>query len=210
MLQSNTDRAPSVLTGAETVDGAVASFKLHKTTEHDAEKPLQRVMPGPPQQGQGLAVSAASSVRGREVRVELLVYLHHLLASESVAGREFGNRFEVVILSTRQGPVEHARRPVADVLEAVHNVARDEDDGAGARRRGLVPDGHLIGALDDEEHFFLAEMDVVGRAFTGFVVCDKDGDGAAGGFGRKQYFQVEAEGLERKRLLGLDDSGLQW
>ena len=93
MLQSNTDRAPSVLTGAETVDGAVASFKLHKTTEHDAEKPLQRVMPGPPQQGQGLAVSAASSVRGREVRVELLVYLHHLLASESVAGREFGNRF---------------------------------------------------------------------------------------------------------------------
>ena len=43
---------------------------------------------------------------------------------------EVGDRFEVVVLSTRQGPVEHAPRRVADVLEAVHDVARDEDDGA--------------------------------------------------------------------------------
>ena len=54
------------------------------------------------------AVSAARSVRGKELRVELLVYLHHLLAGEAAAGGEFGDRFEVVILSTRQAPVEHA------------------------------------------------------------------------------------------------------
>ncbi len=71
-------------------------------------------------------------------------------------------RFEVVVLSARQAPVEHARRRVADVLEAVHHVARDEDDGARAGRRGLVPDGQLMGALEDEEYFFLVEMNVVG------------------------------------------------
>src|SRR5438128_7596109 len=95
---------------------------------------------------------ACSSVRRKEVRVELLIYLHHLLAGEAAAGGEFGDRFEVVILSTRQAPVEHAPCRVADVLEAVHDVARDEDDGAGADRRGLVTDGHLIGALDDEKY----------------------------------------------------------
>ena len=85
-----------------------------------------------------------SSVRDREVRVELLAYLHHLLAGEAAAGAEFGDRFEVVVLSTRQTPVEHARRRVADVLEAVHHVARDEDDGAGASRRGLVTDRDAV------------------------------------------------------------------
>jgi len=54
------------------------------------------------------AVSAARLVRGKKVRFELLVYLHHLLAGEAAAGGEFGDRFEVVILSTRQAPVEHA------------------------------------------------------------------------------------------------------
>ena len=99
---------------------------------------------------------------------------------------------------------------VADVLEAVHDVARDEDDGAGADRRGLVTDGQLIDALDDEEHFFLVEMDVVGWAFTGFVPSHDDRDGAAGGLGGEEYFHVEAEGLDRHRLFGLDDGGLQW
>ena len=114
------------------------------------------------------AVSAASSVRGKELRVELLVYLHHLLAGEAAVGSEVGDRFEVVILSTRKTHVEHAPRRVADVLETVHHVARDKDDGAGASRRGLATDGQFIGALDDEEYFFLVEMDVVARAFTGF------------------------------------------
>jgi hypothetical protein len=41
---------------------------------------------------------------------------------------------EVVVLSARQAPVEHPRRRVADVLEAVHHVARDENDRAGAGR----------------------------------------------------------------------------
>src|SRR5215510_6715082 len=135
------------------------------------------------------------SVRAKEIRVELLADLHHLLATETVAGSESGDFFEVVVLSTRQGPVEHARRCVADVLEAMHHVARDEDDSAQTDRRSLATDGQLIGALDDEEHLFLAEMDVVGRAFTGFVPRHEDRDGAAGGLSGKQYFHVEAEGL---------------
>ena len=156
------------------------------------------------------AVSAARLVRGKEVRVELLVYLHHLLAGEAAVSGEFGDRFEVVILSTREAPVEHAPCRVADVLEAMHHVARDEDDGAGADRRGLVTDGHLIGALDDEKYFFLVEMDVVGRAFTGFEPPHEDRDSAAGGLGGKEYFHVEAERLDRQCLFGLDDDGLQW
>ena len=99
---------------------------------------------------------------------------------------------------------------VADVLEAVHDVAWDEDDGAGAGRRGLATDGHLIGALDDEKYFFLVKMDVVGRAFTGFQPPHEDRDSAAGGLGGEEYFHVEAERLDRQRLFGLDDGGLQW
>ena len=34
------------------------------------------------------AVSAARLVRGKKVRFELLVYLHHLLAGEAAAGGE--------------------------------------------------------------------------------------------------------------------------
>src|SRR5215510_14531036 len=113
----------------------------------------------------GLLCSACGSVRRRKVRVELLAYLHHLLAGETVAGSESGDFFEVVVLSTRQCPVEHARRCVADVLEAMHHAARDEDDSARTDRRSLVTDGQLIGTLDDEEHLFLAEMDVIGQDY---------------------------------------------
>src|SRR5258705_12858250 len=130
-------------------------------------------------------------VRGKDLRVELLVYLHHLLAGEAAAGCEFADRFEVVILSTRQAPVEHAPCRVADVLEAMHDVARDEDDGAGADRRGLVTNGHLIGALDDEKYFFLVEMDVVGRPFTGFQQPHRSQDRPAVGLGGEENFQVE-------------------
>jgi hypothetical protein len=35
-------------TWAKTVDSAVAGFKLHKTTEHDAEEPLRAGYAGPP------------------------------------------------------------------------------------------------------------------------------------------------------------------
>ena len=155
------------------------------------------------------AVRAARLVRPREVRVELLVYLHHLLG-EVTAGSEFGDRFEVVVLSTRQGPVEHAPCRVADILEPMHRVARDEDNGAGAGRRGLATDGHLIGALDDEEHFFLIEMDVVAGAFTGFEPRHEDRDGAICGLAGKEYFHVEAEGLglDRRHVFGLYYGGL--
>ena len=92
----------------------------------------------------------------------------------------------------------------------MHRSARNKDDGAGANRRGLTTDGHLIGAIDDEKYFFLVEMDVVAWAFTGFQPPHEDRDGAAGGLGGKEYFHVEAEGLDRQRLFGLDDDGLQW
>jgi len=153
---------------------------------------LPRVAPG---SAMG-AVSAASSVSRKELRVELLVYLHHLLAGEAAVGSEVGDRFEVVVLSTRKTHVEHASRRVADVLETVHHVAWDKDDGAGPSRRGLATDSQFNGALDDEEHFFPIKMDMVARAFTGFYVPHEDRDSAAGGFGGKEYFQVEAEGLD--------------
>ena len=53
------------------------------------------------------------------------------------------------------------------------------------------------------------KWDVVGRAFTGFVPRHEDRDSAAGGLGGEKYFKVEAEGLQRQRLFGLDDGGLQ-
>jgi hypothetical protein len=51
----------------------------------------------------------------------------------------------------------------------MHDVAWDEDDGGGTGDRSLITDRQLIGAFYDEEDFVLVEMDVVGRAFTGFV-----------------------------------------
>jgi hypothetical protein len=108
-----------------------------------------------------------------------------------------------VVLSTRQAQVEHAPRRVADVLEAVHHVARDEDDGAGAGRRGLATAGQFVGALDDEEYFFLVEMDVVARAFTGLEPPHEDRDSATGGLGGEEYFQVEPKGLIDSACSGL-------
>ena len=35
-----------------------------------------------------------------------LIYLHHFFGGEVAAGGEVGDRFEVVVLSARQGPVE--------------------------------------------------------------------------------------------------------
>jgi hypothetical protein len=56
----------------------------------------------------------------------------------------------------------------------------------------------LIGALDDEKYFFLVEMDVVGRPFTRFQPPHENRDNAAGGLGGEEYFQVEAERLDRQ------------
>src|SRR5215471_4895612 len=86
----------------------------------------------------------------REVGIERLANFHHLLAGEISAGGELGDRFEVMVLPTRQAPAQHSSRDVADVLEAVDDVARDEDDAARTGRGGLVADGHLVEALDDE------------------------------------------------------------
>src|SRR5437763_9171486 len=99
------------------------------------------------------------SVCGREARVEVLTDLRHLFAGEPAAG-QFGDLLEVVVLPGRQAPIEHARCRVADVLEAVDDVARDKHDGSGADGFGPVADGQLINAVDNVKDLFLAEMDV--------------------------------------------------
>src|SRR5215831_14375066 len=109
--------------------------------------------------GAKVAATAESTRQGarhsgldREVGIEHLADLHHLLAGETAAGGKLGDRFEVMVLPTRQAPAQHASHDSADVLEAVHHVARDEDDAAGTYLGGLIADGHLIEALDGEEH----------------------------------------------------------
>src|SRR5215510_8552938 len=154
--------------------------------------------------------SAGHSGLDREVCIEHLADLDYLLAGETAAGGKLGDRFEVMILPTRQAPSQHASRDAADVLEAVHDVARDEDDAAGTRLGGLIADGHLIEPLDDEQNLFLFEMDMVGRAFAGLVPRDDNRGGAAGGLGREEHLHVEAERLDRQRLFGRNDGGLQW
>src|SRR5262249_10167708 len=54
------------------------------------------------------------------------------------------------------------------------------------------------------------EMDMVGRAFAGLVPRHDDRGGAAGGLGGEEHSHVEAERLDRQRLFGRNDSGLQW
>ena len=78
-----------------------------------------------------------------------------------------------MVLSGRQAPIEHAPSRVADVLEAVNDVTRDEDDGAGADGFGPVADAQLVNAVDNVEDFFLTEMDVVGWTFTRLVPRDQ-------------------------------------
>jgi hypothetical protein len=83
-----------------------------------------------------------------------------------------------------------------------------KDDSSGADRRGLTAQRQLIGALDDEEHFFLAEMDVIGWAFAGFVPRHDDRNGAAGCFGGEEDPYLKAERLDRQCVFGRDDGGL--
>src|SRR5262252_10978467 len=100
----------------------------------------------------------------REVGIERLTDLYYLLAGETAAGRKLRDSFEVTVLPARQAPAQHASCDEADVLEAMHDVARDEDDAAGTGLGSLIADGHLIENLDDEQHLFLFKMDVVGWA----------------------------------------------
>src|SRR5262252_9802667 len=104
--------------------------------------------------GAKVAATAESTRQGarhsgldREVGIERLADLDHLLAGETAAGGKLGDRFEVMILPTRQAPAQHASRGAPDVLEAVHDVARDEDDAAGTGLGGFIADAHLIDAL---------------------------------------------------------------
>src|SRR5215468_799126 len=102
-----------------------------------------------------------------------------------------------MVLPTRQASSQHASRDAAGVLEVVHDVARDEDDAAGTGLGGLIADGHLIEALNNEQNLLLFEMDMVGRAFAGLVPRHDDRGGAAGGLGGEEHIHVEAKRLDR-------------
>src|SRR5262249_16211692 len=93
------------------------------------------------------ALGALRSGLDREVGIERLADFYHFLAGKTAGGSKLGDRFEVMVLPTRQAPAQHASRDAADVLEAVHDVARDEDDAAGTGFGGLIADCHLIEAL---------------------------------------------------------------
>ena len=83
-------------------------------------------------------------------------------------GVEWGAQGQDELLeATRCGEQQHPGRPGADHREAVRDVARAVDEGAGA---GVVPlavdhEGHL--AFDHVERLVLAVVDVVGRAEPG-------------------------------------------
>src|SRR5262249_15640999 len=146
----------------------------------------------------------------REVGIERLADLYHLLAGETAVGRKLRDGFEVTVLPTRQAPAQHASDDEADVLEAIHAVARDEDDAARTGLGSIIADGHLIETLYDEQNLFLFVMDVVGRAFAGLVPRHDDRGGAAGGLGSEEHIHVEAERLDRQSLFGRNDGGLKW
>ena len=157
---------------------------------------------------QDAAGSAASSVSAREASIELLAQLYRTLSGEAAADCECGHRREGAVLSARQAPVVHARCRVADIFEAVHDVAGDEDDSPWTDRRDLAADRQLIGTFDDEKRFFLAEMDMIRWALAGFVPCHDDRDDTVGGFGREEHSHIEAEGFDPLRLLRVDNDGL--
>src|SRR6516225_8727175 len=112
-----------------------------------------------------------------------------------------------MVLPTRQAPAQHASRDAADVLEAVHDVARDEDDAAGTGLGGLIADGHLIEALDDEQNLFLFEMDMGRRAFAGLVPRHDDRGGAAGASGGGSTSLSRPKGLIDNACLGVTTAG---
>src|SRR5262249_49297910 len=91
----------------------------------------------------------------------------------------------------------------------MHHVARDEHNGAGAYSLRFAADRQFIAALKDEEHLFLVEMDVVGRAFTRLVPRHQDRNCSAGGLRGKEYSHVEAEGFDCRRLFEFNNGGLQ-
>src|SRR5262249_39494021 len=136
--------------------------------------------------------------------------LLHLRVVEAAIRAELGDGPEVAVLAAGQRPVEHAARGLTDVAETMHRVAWNEDKAAVPHRRGLIRDRHLVGASDDEEHFLLAEMDVIWRAFAGFVPGEEDGGCPATRLITQQHFHVEAEGFDLRCLLGRYDNGAQW
>src|SRR5260370_745099 len=113
-----------------------------------------------------------------------------------------------MVSHSRQTQPQHASRDAADVLEAVHDVARDEDDAAGTRLGGLIADGHLIETLDDEQNLFLFEMDMIGRAFAGLVPRHDDRGGAAGGLGGEEHTSMSRpKGLIDNACLDVTTTG---
>jgi hypothetical protein len=71
----------------------------------------------------------------------------------------------------------------------VHYVARYENDGSGSGSAGLVIGDELIRTLYNEEDFVLIKMNLLARAFTGFVAGHADRERA----GREKYLGGEGK-----------------
>src|SRR5215472_17327794 len=123
------------------------------------------------------------SACGTKVVLLLFVELRELVASETTAGGQFRDFFEVPVLPARQRPVEHACWCRAYIFETMNGVARYEDQRTGAADRPLAVDRQFVKTIDDKENFLLIEVHMVGRAFAGVVPCHDYGHGTGGVLG---------------------------
>src|SRR5262245_58996335 len=131
---------------------------LWQLTPHEARPLLRTAL--------ALRIRSRRLIVRRGVGVVLLADLQHPLAHEPPVSSKQRNGPEVLALPARHSPVQHARPCAADVLEAVHGVARQENQTAGPDGRRLPIDRDLIRPLDDEKHLILTEVHVVWWTFA--------------------------------------------
>jgi hypothetical protein len=102
----------------------------------------------------------------------------------------------------------HTRRAYARHLHHAFAVLAVATLSSGGRSVGYG-EGHNLAVRQDGAQLVLAVVDVVGRAFSGFMLRREHGDGAAGGLGREEHPEIEAEGPERQCPFGRDDLRVQ-
>ena len=71
----------------------------------------------------------------------------------------------------------------------MHYVARYENEGSGSGSAGLIIGDELIGTLYKEEDFVPIKINLLARAFTGFVAGQADRECA----GREKYLGGEGK-----------------
>jgi hypothetical protein len=82
----------------------------------------------------------------------------------------------------------------------VHYVTRYENEGSGSGSAGLIIGDEPIGTLNNEEDFVLIKVNLLARAFTGFVACHADRKRS----GREKYLGGEGKELCWPCLCGPD------